>query len=91
MMRAIKGLVFALALSVGCAGALGVASAQVPVIDAATLTQATTTAGNTAQIMQSNQQILAATNATLAAVTGAPVLVASALLDRPTDPRVMRS
>jgi len=71
MMRAIKGLVFALALSVGCAGALGVASAQVPVIDAATLTQATTTAGNTAQIMQSNQQILAATNATLAAVTGA--------------------
>jgi 4-aminobutyrate aminotransferase-like enzyme len=27
----------------------------------------------------------------LAAVTGAPVLVASALLDRPTDPRVMRS
>ncbi len=71
MMRTFKGLVFALALSVGCAGALGVASAQVPVIDAATLTQATTTAGNTAQIMQSNQQILTATNATLAAVTGA--------------------
>ncbi len=71
MMRTFKGFVFALALSAGCAGALGGASAQVPVIDAATLTQATTTAGNTAQIMQSNQQILTATNATLAAVTGA--------------------
>ena len=71
MMRAFKGLVFALALSAGCASSLGGASAQVPVIDAATLTQATTTAGNTAQIMQSNQQILTATNATLAAVTGA--------------------
>ncbi len=71
MTRTFKGFVFALAISIGCAGALGGASAQVPVIDAATLTQATTTAGNTAQIMQSNQQILTATNATLAAVTGA--------------------
>ena len=35
-----------------------VALAQVPVIDAATLTQATTTAANTAAIMASNQQIL---------------------------------
>ena len=50
---------------------LGAARAQVPVIDNATLTQATTTASNTAQIMASNQQILTATNATLAAVTGA--------------------
>src|SRR6202045_4743880 len=49
---------------------LGAAPAQVPVIDNATLTQATTTASNTAQIMASNQQILTATNATLAAVTG---------------------
>jgi hypothetical protein len=47
------------------------ALAQVPVIDSATLSQATTTAANTAQIMASNQQILTATNATLAAVTGA--------------------
>ena len=36
----------------------GGAGAQVPVIDSATLTQATQTAANTAQIMQTNQQIL---------------------------------
>ena len=46
------------------------ASAQVPVIDTATLTQATQTAQNTAQIMNSNQQILNTVNQTLAAVTG---------------------
>jgi hypothetical protein len=48
----------------------GVAFAQVPVIDSATLTQATQTARNTAQIMDSNQQILTTVNKTLAAVTG---------------------
>jgi hypothetical protein len=46
------------------------ASAQVPVIDNATLTQATQTASNTANIMQSNQQILQTVNQTLQAVTG---------------------
>jgi hypothetical protein len=46
------------------------ASAQVPVIDHATLTQATQTASNTANIMQSNQQILQTVNQTLQAVTG---------------------
>jgi hypothetical protein len=46
------------------------ALAQVPVIDNATLTQATQTAQNTAQIMNSNQQILNTVNQTLAAVTG---------------------
>ena len=46
------------------------AVAQVPVIDSATLSQATTTASNTAAIMQSNQQILTTVNQTLAAVTG---------------------
>ena len=46
------------------------ASAQVPVIDSATLTQATQTARNTAQIMDSNQAILQTVNKTLAAVTG---------------------
>jgi hypothetical protein len=60
-------------LSLSLAGWLtfGVAaSAQVPVIDTATLTQATQTAQNTAQIMNSNQQILNTVNQTLAAVTG---------------------
>ncbi len=60
-------------LSLSLAGWLtfGVAaSAQVPVIDTATLTQATQTARNTAQIMNSNQQILNTVNRTLAAVTG---------------------
>ena len=46
------------------------ALAQVPVIDAATLTQATTTAANTAAIMASNQQILTTVQKTLTAVTG---------------------
>jgi len=48
----------------------GATSAQVPVIDNATLTQATQTASNTAQIMQTNQQIMNYTQQTLAAVTG---------------------
>jgi hypothetical protein len=48
----------------------GLAWAQVPVIDTATLTQATQTAQNTAQIMNTNQQILTTVNQTLAAVTG---------------------
>jgi hypothetical protein len=42
----------------------------VPVIDQATLTQATQTAQNTAQIMSTNQQILTTVNQTLSAVTG---------------------
>ena len=37
--------------------AAGSAFSQVPVIDSATLTQATQTAQNTAQIMNTNQQI----------------------------------
>jgi hypothetical protein len=44
--------------------------AQVPVIDDATLSQATKTASNTAQIMSSNSDILQTVNRTLAAVTG---------------------
>ncbi len=43
---------------------------QTPVIDHATLTQATQTASNTAQIMQTNQQILQYTQQTYNAVTG---------------------
>jgi len=46
------------------------AFSQVPVIDSATLTQATQTAQNTAQIMNTNQQILTTVNQTLSAVTG---------------------
>lgn len=46
------------------------AQAQMPVIDNAVLTQATQTAGNTANIMQTNQQIMTFTQQTLAAVTG---------------------
>src|SRR5277367_2418166 len=46
------------------------ANAQVPVIDAATLSQATTTAANTAAIMSTNQQILTSVTATQAAVSG---------------------
>jgi hypothetical protein len=60
-----------LSLSLGSWLTLSVAAlAQVPVIDTATLTQATQTAQNTAQIMNSNQQILNTVNQTLAAVTG---------------------
>nr|WP_246529266.1 type IV secretion system protein [Microvirga zambiensis] len=46
------------------------AVAQVPVIDSATLSQATQTASNTASIMQSNQQIMQTVQETLKAVTG---------------------
>ena len=46
------------------------AFAQMPVIDSATLSQATRTASNTAQIMQTNQQILTYTQQTYNAVTG---------------------
>ena len=60
-----------LSLSLGSWLTLSVAAlAQVPVIDSATLTQATQTAQNTAQIMNTNQQILNTVNQTLAAVTG---------------------
>ena len=69
-MHAIKRWIFAFALIAGSSGVAGGASAQVPVLDTPNLTQTTTTAANTGQIMQSNQQILTATNATLAAVTG---------------------
>jgi hypothetical protein len=48
----------------------GAAFAQTPVIDSAVLSQATQTSSNTASIMQSNQQILTATQQTLSAVTG---------------------
>ncbi|WFU07333.1 type IV secretion system protein (plasmid) [Rhizobium sp. CB3171] len=44
--------------------------AQVPVIDNATLEQATKTASNTAEIMSSNSDILQTVKKTLAAVTG---------------------
>ena len=46
------------------------AYAEVPVRDDATLSQATKTAENTAQIMSSNSDILQTVNKTLAAVTG---------------------
>ena len=62
-----KYLVVALAATLVLQNA---ALAQVPVIDAATLTQATTTAANTAAIMASNQQILTTVQKTLTAVTG---------------------
>ncbi|MGO4569449.1 type IV secretion system protein [Rhizobium sp. 2YAF20] len=48
----------------------GIVFAQVPVIDDATLSQATKTASNTAEIMSSNSDILQTVNRTLAAVTG---------------------
>ncbi|SEF13265.1 Type IV secretion system protein [Rhizobiales bacterium GAS191] len=61
-------------LAVAVASLIGLASepsnAQVPVIDTATLTQATQTASNTASIMQTNQQILTQVQQTLQAVTG---------------------
>lgn len=46
------------------------ARAEVPVIDNATLSQAKQTASNTADIMNTNQQILTTVNQTLQAVTG---------------------
>ena len=59
-----KHLKIAILIGAACLSMTGAARAQVPVIDAATLSQATTTAANTAAIMQSNAQILTATNAT---------------------------
>ena len=46
------------------------AHAQVPVIDEATLEQATQTASHTSEIMKSNRNILGTVNKTLEAVTG---------------------
>lgn len=46
------------------------ADAQVPVIDEATLEQATQTASHTSEIMKSNSNILGTVNKTLEAVTG---------------------
>jgi hypothetical protein len=58
-------------LAIGLLLSLSTAAfAQVPVIDSATLTQATQTAANTAQIMATNQQILTYTQQTYNAVTG---------------------
>ena len=69
--------VFAL---IGFLAPAGAACAQVPVIDSATLTQATQTARNTAQIMDSNQQILTTVNKTLAAVSGSRTTSSLSLL-----------
>jgi hypothetical protein len=63
MKRAIFVLIATTALA-------GIAHAQVPVIDEATLEQASQTASNTSQIMQSNSNILETVNKTLEAVTG---------------------
>jgi hypothetical protein len=69
MERAVKGFINAIVVCAAL-GWAGCALAQVPVIDQATLTQATQTASNTAAIMNTNQQILTQTTATLAAVSG---------------------
>ena len=72
-----------LSLSLGSWLTLSVAAlAQMPVIDAATLTQATQTAQNTAQIMNTNQQILNTVNQTLGGGHGQS-LHGRALFDRP--------
>jgi hypothetical protein len=63
-------LVLGLIVIAALVGWTASAAAQVPVIDAATLSQATTTASNTAAIMRTNQQILTQVQATLTAVTG---------------------
>jgi hypothetical protein len=60
----------ALVVATMAAGAHIGVLAQVPVIDGATLTQATQTASNTSSIMNTNQQILTTVNQTLQAVTG---------------------
>ena len=69
MEKAMRGVIATIWVVVTL-GWADVAIAQVPVIDQATLSQATTTASNTAAIMNTNQQILTQTQATLAAVTG---------------------
>jgi hypothetical protein len=68
-MKIFKTLPAALVVVIAVAPCRGV-FAQVPVIDDATLSQATKTASNTAQIMSSNSDILQTVNRTLAAVTG---------------------
>ncbi|NTI52831.1 type VI secretion protein [Agrobacterium rhizogenes] len=68
-MKIFKTLPAALVVVIAVAPCGGV-FAQVPVIDDATLSQATKTASNTAQIMSSNSEILQTVNRTLAAVTG---------------------
>lgn len=65
----LQRLAFA-ALAVGGSLCATGAFAQVPVIDQATLTQATQTASNTSAIMNTNSQILTQVTATLSAVTG---------------------
>lgn len=60
-------------LSISCAAVLmasGTAISEVPVIDKATLSQATKTAEHTSEIMKSNANILETVNKTLEAVTG---------------------
>lgn len=59
-----------LILAGAAAACAGAAQAQVPVIDAATLAQASQTAANTARIMQTNRQMLQVVQQTLAAVSG---------------------
>jgi len=70
MTHSSKVLLAAAMAVIGAAAATSRAWAQVPVIDNATLTQATQTASNTANIMNSNQQILQTVNQTLQAVIG---------------------
>src|SRR5271156_3731081 len=70
MLPSRKRLVAGLLIITALIGWTASANAQVPVIDAATLSQATTTAANTAAIMSSNQQILTQVTATQAAVSG---------------------
>src|SRR5215203_511783 len=65
-MRSIRSIAFL----TGFLAATAPAVAQVPVIDSATLSQATQTASNTASIMQTNQQIMQTVQETLKAVTG---------------------
>jgi Type IV secretion system proteins len=65
-MRSIRSIAFLAGLLAATAPAV----AQVPVIDSATLSQATQTASNTASIMQTNQQIMQTVQETLKAVTG---------------------
>ena len=69
MERIMKRLLCAV-VAVIALGWTSCATAQVPVIDQATLTQASQTAANTAAIKNSNQQILTQVQQTLAAVTG---------------------
>ena len=65
-MKAFKFSLIAAVAVIPC----GSVFAQVPVIDDATLSQATKTASNTAEIMSSNSDILQTVNRTLSAVTG---------------------